>query len=113
LTTIDGRASTKAEKEIQSWRLYSDVLRDFERKIYNNMLDFARQYLETPAITMMIEDNNVNKSPTEILFMSILLAQQKLILWLQNELVKIRKELLLLQESKEEQRKNQQQQKEE
>jgi hypothetical protein len=67
--------------------LFADALHDFDRKAFNSMLDFARQYFEVPAATRMGD-----KSPTETLLMSIMLAQQKLILWLQGEIVKVRKE---------------------
>lgn len=65
-------------EEIDSWQCFSNTLRADDRALVGEMLRFC--YENFPA--MQARDSPF---PTEALFMSLLLAQHKAIVWLAGE----------------------------
>ncbi len=71
------------EDEIESWKGFVDALRTEDREIFKDMMNICRQY----AIEIEAAERSIT---TETLFMTILLAQHKMIKWLQRQLQKQR-----------------------
>jgi hypothetical protein len=65
--------------EIESWKRFADALRGDDRDLFNEMLRLCYEY--APAMTA-----KETPVPTEPLLMSLLLMQQKTIVWLIKEL---------------------------
>jgi hypothetical protein len=81
---------TDSEREIRSWDLFPVPLKsNSERQLFKEMLESALPYFF--ASPSMFKVSGI--SETEKLLMSILLAQQKLILWLKSEVQKTKTEL--------------------
>ena len=76
----------RLKEEIDSWRPYSEALRQEDREIFRDMMNsVAASYNDAV-------DRAERGYDTEAVMMSILLAQQKTITWLSNLLKKIREE---------------------
>ncbi len=71
------------EDEIESWKGFVDALRTEDREIFKDMMNICRQY----AVEIEAAERSIT---TEALFMTILLAQHKMIKWLQRQLQKQR-----------------------
>jgi len=65
-------------EELDSWQRFADALRTEDRTLFKGMLRLCYEYF--PAIQA-----RDSPFPTEALFMSLLLAQHKTILWLASE----------------------------
>jgi hypothetical protein len=74
-------------EELESWGHFSGALRADDRELFKEMLRLAHEYF--PAMQA-----RESPFPSEALFMSLLLAQHKTILWLaeQVEKTKVRKD---------------------
>jgi len=72
-------------EELDSWSRFADALRAEDRNLFNEMLRLCYEYF--PAMQA-----RESPFPTEALFMSILLAQHKTIVWLAAELEKLKAE---------------------
>lgn len=73
--------SKLVQDEIKSWKGFVDALRTDDREIFVEMMNLCRQYA--------VEIESAERSVTaESFFMTILLAQHKMIKWLQRELQK-------------------------
>jgi hypothetical protein len=70
-------------EELDSWRRFADALRADDKNLFGEMLRLCYEYF--PA--MQAKDSPF---PTEALFMSLLLAQHKTILWLAKEVEKMK-----------------------
>ena len=69
-------------EELDSWRRFADALRAEDRALFMEMLRLCYEYL--PAIQA-----RDSPFPTEALFMSLLLAQHKMIVWLAAEIKRL------------------------
>ena len=69
---------TEVMEEMESWGRFADALRGDDRALFREMLRLCYEYF--PA--MQARDSPF---PTEVLFMSLLLAQHKTIVWLAEE----------------------------
>jgi hypothetical protein len=69
-------------EELDSWRRFADALRAEDRALFMEMLRLCYEYF--PA--MQARDSPF---PTEALFMSLLLAQHKMIVWLAAEIKRL------------------------
>jgi hypothetical protein len=72
-------------EELDSWRRFADALRADDKNLFGEMLRLCYEYF--PA--MQAKDSPF---PTEALFMSLLLAQHKTILWLAKEVERVKAE---------------------
>ncbi len=72
-------------EEMESWGRFADALRADDRTQFQEMLRLCYEYF--PA--MQARDSPF---PTEALFMGLLLAQHKTILWLAEEVKRLRAE---------------------
>jgi hypothetical protein len=72
-------------EELDSWQRFADALRGEDRDMFNEMLRLVHDYF--PAIQA-----RDSPFPSEALFMSILLLQYKTILWLADEIEKLKAE---------------------
>lgn len=72
-------------EELDSWQRFADALRADDRAMFNEMLRVCYEYF--PA--MQARDSPFS---TEALFMSLLLAQHKMIVWLAEEVEKFKAE---------------------
>ena len=72
-------------EELDSWRRFADALRADDRAAFGEMLKLCHEYF--PAM-------QAKNSPlsTEALFMSLLLAQHKTIVWLAAEVERLKAE---------------------
>ena len=70
-------------EELDSWRRFADALRADDRALFGEMLRLCYEYF--PA--MQARDSPF---PTEALFMSLLLAQHKAIVWLAGEVRRLK-----------------------
>ncbi len=71
--------------ELDSWQRFADALRADDRALFNEMLRLCYEYF--PAIQA-----RDSPFPTEALFMSLLLVQQKTIVWLASEVERLKAE---------------------
>ena len=69
-------------EELDSWRRFADALRADDRALFMELLGLCHEYF--PA--MQVRDSPF---PTEALFMSLLLAQHKTIVWLAAEVKRL------------------------
>jgi hypothetical protein len=77
---------SRAKNEIDSWRPYVDALREEDRLVFREMINsVSSSYAE--AI-----ERSERGYDTESLLMSIVMSQQKTIIWLSNILRKIQDE---------------------
>ena len=78
-------ADSEITDELDSWQRFADALRADDRALFNEMP--RRCYESFPAI-------QARGSPfsTEALFMSILLAQHKMMAWLAGEVERLKAE---------------------
>lgn len=67
------------EDEIKSWKGFVDALRAEDRDLFKDMMNICRKY----ALEIESAERTVT---TEAFFMTILLAQHKMIKWLQKQL---------------------------
>ena len=72
-------------EELDSWQRFADALRADDRELFTEMLRLCHEYF--PA--MQARDSPF---PTEALFMSLLLVQHKIIVWLAKELERMKAE---------------------
>jgi len=72
-------------EELDSWQRFADVLRADDRALFKEMLRLCYEYF--PA--MQARDSPFS---TEALFMSLLLAQHKSIVWLAEEVERLKAE---------------------
>lgn len=72
-------------EELDSWQRFADALRADDRVLFNEMLRLCYEYF--PA--MQARDSPFS---TEALFMSLLLVQHKTIVWLAEEIEKLKAE---------------------
>ena len=72
-------------EELDSWQRFADALRSEDRELFKEMLRLCYEYF--PAIQA-----RESPFPSEALFMSILLAQHKAIIWLAGEVEKLKAE---------------------
>lgn len=72
-------------EELDSWQRFADALRSEDRELFKEMLRLCYEYF--PAIQA-----RESPFPSEALFMSILLAQHKAIVWLAGEVEKLKAE---------------------
>ena len=72
-------------EELDSWVRFADALRAEDRDLFREMLWLCYEYF--PAMQA-----RESPFPTEALFMSLLLAQHKTIVWLAGEVEKLRAE---------------------
>ena len=70
-------------EELDSWERFADALRTDDRELFREMLRLCYGYI--PA--MQARDSPF---PTEALFMSLLLAQHKTIVWLAKEIERLK-----------------------
>ena len=70
-------------EELDSWRRFADALRAEDRALFMEMFRLCHEYF--PA--MQARDSPF---PTEALFMSLLLAQHKMIVWLAAEIKRLK-----------------------
>ena len=70
--------ATRAKNEIDSWRPYVDALREEDRLVFREMMNSV-----SASYTEAIERSERGYD-TESLLMSIILTQQKTIVWLSN-----------------------------
>jgi hypothetical protein len=70
-------------EELDSWQRFADALRAEDRALFNEMLRLCHEYF--PAIQA-----RDSPFPTEALFMSLLLVQHKMIVWLAAEVEKLK-----------------------
>ncbi len=70
-------------EELGSWQRFADALRAEDRALFTEMLRLCHEYF--PA--MQARDSPF---PTEALFMSLLLAQHKMIVWLSAEIKRLK-----------------------
>ena len=69
-------------EELDTWQRFADALRAEDRALFMEMLRLCHEYF--PA--MQARDSPF---PTEALFMSLLLAQHKMIVWLIDEIKRL------------------------
>ena len=69
--------------ELDSWQRFADALRAEDRALFNEMLRLCYEYF--PAIQA-----RDSPFPTEALFMSLMLVQHKMIVWLAAEVEKLK-----------------------
>jgi hypothetical protein len=72
-------------EELESWGRFADALRAEDRVLFREMLRLCYEYF--PAIQA-----RESPFPSEGLFMSILLMQRKAIVWLADEVEKLKGE---------------------
>ena len=72
-------------EELDSWLGFADALRADDRDLFREMMKLSYEYF--PAIQA-----KESPFPSEALFMSILLAQHKTIVWLISEIEKMKAE---------------------
>jgi len=72
-------APSLVEDEIESWKGFVDALRTEDRDLFKDMMNICRNY----AVEIEAAERTVT---TEAFFMTILLAQHKMIKWLQKQL---------------------------
>jgi hypothetical protein len=72
-------------EELNSWRRFAGALRAEDRELFNEMLRLCYEYF--PAMQA-----RESPFPSEALFMSLLLAQHKIIMWLTDEVEKMKAE---------------------
>ena len=70
-------------EELDGWRRFADALRADDKELFTGMLRLCHEYF--PA--MQARDSPF---PTEALFMSLLLAQHKTIVWLAREVERLK-----------------------
>ena len=70
-------------EELDSWQRFADALRAEDRALFNEMLRLCYEYF--PAIQA-----RDSPFPTEALFMSLMLVQHKMIVWLAAEVEKLK-----------------------
>ena len=70
-------------EELDSWQRFADALRADDRALFREMLRLCYEYF--PA--MQARDSPF---PTEALFMSLLLVQHKTIVWLAEEVRRLK-----------------------
>jgi hypothetical protein len=70
-------------EELESWRLFADALRAEDKALFNEMLRLCYEYF--PAMQA-----RESPFPSEGLFMSLLLVQHKTIVWLADEVEKLK-----------------------
>jgi len=70
-------------EELESWSHFSGVLRADDRELFKEMLRLCYEYF--PAMQA-----RESPFPSEALFMSLLLAQHKTIVWLAGEVEKMK-----------------------
>ncbi len=70
-------------EELDSWGRFSDALRAEDRDLFKEMLRLCYEYF--PAIQA-----RDSPFPSEALFMSLLLVQHKTIVWLANEVERMK-----------------------
>lgn len=78
-------SDSEIAEEMESWRRFSEALRAEDRDLFEEMLRVCRQY----APAMAARDS---PSPSEPLFMSLLLMQHKTIAYLTAEVQKLKAE---------------------
>ena len=76
---------TEMMEEMESWERFADALRADDRALFRDMLRLCYEYF--PA--MQVRDSPF---PTEALFMSLLLVQHKTIVWLADEVKRLKAE---------------------
>lgn len=76
-------SDSEAAEEIESWRRFSDVLRADDRDLFNEMMRLCYQYV--PAM-----EARDSPTPSEPLFMSLLLMQHKTIVYLMGEIERMK-----------------------
>jgi hypothetical protein len=76
-------SDTEITEELDSWQRFADALRAEDRALFNEMLRLCHEYF--PAIQA-----RDSPFPTEALFMSLMLVQQKTIVWLAAEIEKLK-----------------------
>lgn len=69
-------------EELDSWQRFADALRAEDRALFMEMLRFSHEYF--PAMQA-----RGSPFPTEALFMSLLFAQHKMIVWLAAEVKRL------------------------
>lgn len=74
---------TEVMEEMESWRRFADALRADDRALFNEMLRSCYEYF--PA--MQAKDPPFT---TEALFMGLLLAQHKTVVWLVKEVERLK-----------------------
>jgi len=72
-------------EELDSWRRFAGALKAEDRELFNEMLRFCYEYF--PAMQA-----RESLFPSEALFMSLLLVQHKTIVWLVDEVEKMKAE---------------------
>ncbi len=72
-------------KEIESWRGFGDALRAEDRELFHEMLMECNEVL--PAMEV-----KSSPFPSEALFMGLIFLQHKTILWLKEEVERLRRE---------------------
>jgi hypothetical protein len=70
-------------EELDSWQRFADALRAEDRALFREMLKLCYGYFSA------IQARN-SPFPTEALFMSLLLAQHKTIVWLASEVERLK-----------------------
>lgn len=70
-------------EELDSWAGFAEALRGDDRELFREMLRLCYEYF--PAI-----EARESPFPSEALFMSILLAQHKTIVWLAGEVERMK-----------------------
>jgi hypothetical protein len=73
-------------REMDSWDRFADALRAEDRDLFKEMLRLCSEYF--PAMQA-----RESPFPSEALFMSIMLAQHKTIVWLASEVEKLKCEM--------------------
>lgn len=77
---------TVLEKELKTWKGFEEALRSDDRNAYAEMMAHAKQYAEA------VERSGKNVT-VEPLFMAILLAQHRMIVFLHGEVQKMKREI--------------------
>jgi hypothetical protein len=78
-------SDSEITEELDSWRRFADALRAEDRALFNEMLRLCHEYF--PAIQA-----RDSPFPTEALFMSLLLIQHKMVVWLAKEVERMKAE---------------------
>jgi hypothetical protein len=76
---MNKKTTSLVEDEIESWKGFVDALRSEDRDLFKDMMNICRKY----SVEIEVAERTVT---TEALFMTILLAQHKMIKWLQKQL---------------------------
>ncbi len=79
MTETSSERSSAVEDEVRSWRGFADALRGEDRAAFMEMMSMCRRY----GVEIEAADRPVT---CEAMFMTILLAQHKMIKWLQRQL---------------------------